>query len=196
MSFAVLGLGDSSYQKFNFVAKRLHRRLLQLGATAIQNVGLADDQHDLGPDAVVDPWLSTFWDIVLRFYPLPPGLEIISSDILPPPRYKVIYVDSSMESQEPQVQKEPSESTYSSHHPFSAHLISNERVTAPDHFQDVRLVKFDISGSGIMFSPGDVLMIQPSNQPHTVDEFLSHLHLDSTKHFILQPSDTSNYVFN
>lgn len=34
--------------RFNFVAKRLYRRLLQLGASSLQQVGLADDQHDLG----------------------------------------------------------------------------------------------------------------------------------------------------
>ena len=37
------------------------------------------------------------------------------------------------------------------HHPtpFAARLISNNRVTAPDHFQDVRLVRLDITGSDI-----------------------------------------------
>lgn len=33
--------------------------------------------------------------------------------------------------------------------PFYASIISNERVTAPDHFQDVRLIKFDIKASNI-----------------------------------------------
>jgi sulfite reductase alpha subunit-like flavoprotein len=40
-------LGDSSYQKFNFAAKKLHKRLLQLGATALINPGLGDEQHEL-----------------------------------------------------------------------------------------------------------------------------------------------------
>ena len=39
LNFAVLGLGDSSYQKFNFVAKRLHKRLTQLGATSVVSLG-------------------------------------------------------------------------------------------------------------------------------------------------------------
>lgn len=34
--------------RFNFVAKKLYKRLLMLGATALLPVGLADDQHDLG----------------------------------------------------------------------------------------------------------------------------------------------------
>ena len=34
-------------------------------------------------------------------------------------------------------------------HPFMARVLSNGRVTPPDHFQDVRLVAVDIRGSGI-----------------------------------------------
>lgn len=39
LKFAVLGLGDSSYTKFNFVAKRLSKRLVQLGASQIVPIG-------------------------------------------------------------------------------------------------------------------------------------------------------------
>lgn len=33
--------------------------------------------------------------------------------------------------------------------PYYAEVISNERVTSEDHFQEVRLVKFDIGNSSI-----------------------------------------------
>ena len=33
--------------------------------------------------------------------------------------------------------------------PFLAPMVSNQRVTGPSHFQDVRLIEVDISGSGI-----------------------------------------------
>ncbi|XP_014675803.1 PREDICTED: NADPH-dependent diflavin oxidoreductase 1-like [Priapulus caudatus] len=82
VNFAVLGLGDSSYQKFNYVAKRLYRRLLQLGGTAVVSLGLADDQHDLGADGVVDPWLRLLWDKVMLLHPLPAGVEVVGDDVL------------------------------------------------------------------------------------------------------------------
>ncbi|KAF2591169.1 hypothetical protein F2Q70_00039380 [Brassica cretica] len=43
--FAVFGLGDSGYQKYNFVTKKLDKRLLDLGATTIIEKGLGDDKH-------------------------------------------------------------------------------------------------------------------------------------------------------
>ena len=38
-AFGVLGLGDSSYPKFNHVAKKLSRRLAQLGGDQLLQVG-------------------------------------------------------------------------------------------------------------------------------------------------------------
>lgn len=43
-SFAVFGLGDSGYIKFNVVAKKLDRRLEQLGGIRLIEKGLGDDQ--------------------------------------------------------------------------------------------------------------------------------------------------------
>ncbi|KAJ8300702.1 hypothetical protein KUTeg_022221 [Tegillarca granosa] len=155
VKFAVLGLGDSSYQKFNFIAKKLLKRLQQL-------------------DAVVYPWLTELWNKVLDLYPLPPGTDIISADIV---------VQSS------------SEKLHSQSNPFYASLMSNERVTAIDHFQDVRLVKFNISGSSISYSPGDVVMIAPKNSMETVNDFISHMKLKTDDYFTLQQNDpVENYL--
>lgn len=39
LKFGVVALGDSSYSKFNFVGKKLHKRLVQLGAKPLLNIG-------------------------------------------------------------------------------------------------------------------------------------------------------------
>ncbi|XP_053380905.1 NADPH-dependent diflavin oxidoreductase 1-like isoform X2 [Mercenaria mercenaria] len=198
LSHAVLGLGDSSYQKFNFVAKKLHKRLLQLGSTSLMNVGLADDSHDLGADAVVYPWMDNFLQKLLSMYPLAVGQEVIPSHFRPRPRFKVIFVDgndrtspngsittngnikSGLDTRVP---------TWFPAQPFPAKLISNDRVTAPDHFQDTRLVRLDITGSNISYDPGDVAVVYPKNMPDTVDDFLSYMNLDPDQEFILHQID-------
>ncbi|XP_068695868.1 NADPH-dependent diflavin oxidoreductase 1-like [Montipora foliosa] len=194
--FAVLGLGDSSYPKFNFIAKKLYKRLIQLGGKSLQSLGLADDQHDLGPDAVVDPWLKKLWEKVLRIYPIPPGKEIISANLRPSSRFKVKFVDS--DSYSPKVQstngvyeeyKDKPHPAPCKRHPFYAKLISNSRVTAADHWQDVRLVQFDIKDSGMRHSAGDVMMVQPSNLPDVLQEFIAHLALVPDQLFLLEQND-------
>lgn len=92
LKFAVLGLGDSSYTKYNFVAKKLNRRLQQLGmsydihifekltvvellgGTRFVDIGLADDQHDWGADAAIDPWITEMWSEIIKYYPVPDGV--------------------------------------------------------------------------------------------------------------------------
>ncbi|XP_072285618.1 NADPH-dependent diflavin oxidoreductase 1 isoform X2 [Pyxicephalus adspersus] len=190
MDYAVLGLGDSSYPKFNFIAKKLHKRLLQLGAIPIVSPALGDEQHDLGPDAVVDPWLKDLWNKVLSLHPLPPGLSMISEDISLPPKFILHFLDQEAPADNSIVERVATCETPTELHPFQAPLVSNQRVTSADHFQDVRLIEFDITGSSIQFSPGDVVMIQPQNSPQNVEKFCALLRLDPKRMFLLEPQDS------
>jgi sulfite reductase alpha subunit-like flavoprotein len=45
---ALCGLGDSGYQEFNFAAKKLYRRLLQLSTSFLLQPAYGDDQSPLG----------------------------------------------------------------------------------------------------------------------------------------------------
>lgn len=170
MNFGVLGLGDSSYQKFNFAAKKLHKRLLQLGAKPILDPALGDDQHDMGLDAAINPWLENFWPIILQMFPLPEGIQTLSPDFLPPAKYSVKKIDSvtSTAHQSPTTSHLP---YYSAKNPYKAEVSENLRVTSGEHFQDVRLISFDLNDSGIAYSPGDVVMIQPTNSDEKMDMF-------------------------
>ncbi|CAH8825511.1 unnamed protein product [Trichobilharzia szidati] len=85
LRFAVLGLGDSSYTMFNFVAKKLYRRLVQLGATPLcfrdqektlekkedSALGLADDQSELGQNEVLKFWIPALWHSIIELFGIP-----------------------------------------------------------------------------------------------------------------------------
>ncbi|XP_035829247.1 NADPH-dependent diflavin oxidoreductase 1 [Aplysia californica] len=139
-------------------------------------------------DAVVSPWLSELWAKVMEMWPLPSGLEVISESVCPPPKYKAVFVDmeSSQEERPLPVSSDISPGPLC---PFHARLLSNQRVTAADHFQDVRLIKLDITGSGLSFEPGDVAMIHPENLTDTVEAFLSLLELNPDQMFRLEEND-------
>lgn len=190
VQFAVLGLGDSSYQKYNFIGKKLFRRLEQLGGSSLLPVGLADEQHELGSDAAIDPWLTKFWARLMYLYPLEPGQTIVSNDILLPSKYSVEYVNSpEVEIINHHTSTKHGEEVFDQTNPFWAKLLVNQRVTAADHFQDVRFVKLDLHGSDFNYSPGDILMVQPENHADSVQEFIESLGLDPDKYFILKQND-------
>ncbi len=56
------------------MAKKLDRRLASLGATAVIERGLGDDQHPHGYEAALDPWLAQLWTVLRKQLPLPNGL--------------------------------------------------------------------------------------------------------------------------
>jgi len=193
-SYCVLGLGDSSYPKFNHVGKKLGRRLAMLGGRQLLPTGLADEQHDLGQDFVIDPFLAEFWSLALQLYPLPQGLEPISKEVLPPPKYRVQWLDSGKaeEGLGAAERGRTPEGGYSSTFPLQAPLLSCARVTPESHFQDVRLVRLNTGGPGgkpaLEYKPGDVCLVQPSNLQESVDTFFSLFpSLDPDRLFSLCP---------
>ncbi|KAK8771991.1 hypothetical protein V5799_024763 [Amblyomma americanum] len=178
MRHCVIGLGDSSYLKFNFTAKRLYRRLGQLGAQCLLDPLYADEQHELGVDGMLDPWLVEFWKIVMDLYPLPNGCLPVSEEILPAPKYAINCDTASVVT--PRLSNEKL---------FNATVVCNQRVTSPDHFQDVRLIKLNIEGSGMTFEPGDVVVVYPENCEEDIDEFFRLFSLKADMHITLAPME-------
>ena len=56
------GIFCPGYVDYNVVAKKLDRRLAGLGAGQMVPRGLGDDQHTLGYEAALEPWLSALWN--------------------------------------------------------------------------------------------------------------------------------------
>lgn len=122
LAFAVLGLGDSSYSKFNYVAKRLSKRLQQLGASAIIPLGLGDDQHDLGASAVSLPWITSLWARLLELRPLPDNLSVLA-ETPRPFRWSVRAVDEASGSND--IYKEYTDAVFDK--PFNAEIVVKQR---------------------------------------------------------------------
>lgn len=178
LKFGVLGLGDSSYSKFNFVAKRLNRRLTQLGATQLNAIGLCDDQHDLGASAVSAPWIRELWEKLDRVNPLPNGLAKL--DVCP--RFykwniKVIDEDKENDVQMFNLANDIVFVDSNLDKPFETIVVENMRTTDFKHFQDVRMIT--MKRTDVMnWSPGDVFNVRPENSDEKVkalfDLFAEH----------------------
>ncbi|KAH6567399.1 hypothetical protein BASA61_004803 [Batrachochytrium salamandrivorans] len=62
--YTILGLGDTNYTNFCMPAKRLDRRLIQLGGRSILAKALAD--ACVGIELTVDPWVERLWTTLER----------------------------------------------------------------------------------------------------------------------------------
>ncbi|KAI8380771.1 hypothetical protein BD560DRAFT_365320 [Blakeslea trispora] len=161
---AVLGLGDSSYRKFNYPSKKLYKRLIQLGANMLIDRGDGDDQHYLGLDGAFIPWAKQLWEVVMQKYPT--DQPVIPDDVLLPPNYKLTFLTD-----DPQEPHQPYQTL-----PGEVNLVvkENKRITAEDHFQDVRHIELvcEKDPSELDYQPGDIAVIRPQNLPVEVDGFL------------------------
>ncbi|TFK47130.1 riboflavin synthase domain-like protein [Heliocybe sulcata] len=161
LHFAVFGLGDSAYEKFCWPAKLLERRLEGLGGTAVVRRGEGDDQHLLGVDGALLPWLDSLIDVLSEHFPPPPGTP---SDI-PPPRATFVPASPISGSSDPRL----SNPRY-----HQATLRVNKRVTAEDWWQDVRHFEFEFERE-VHYAPGSTASLLPSNPPEAVDAFMEAL---------------------
>ncbi|KAJ8591222.1 riboflavin synthase domain-like protein, partial [Rhizopogon salebrosus TDB-379] len=164
MFFCVFGLGDTAYEKFCWPAKKLSRRMKSLGGYEICTRGEGDEQHPLGIDGVLDPWVEHLLEVLLQHYPLPLAQEqdTIPAD-RPPPRVSIGDVTSDAILNPYPLDEDEKYHTTS--------VKCNKRTTAEDWFQDVRHFEFSFK-EDIKYNPGDVAVVHPFAAVSEVDLFL------------------------
>lgn len=205
---AVFGLGDSSYAKYNAVARRLQARLLQLGALELIDRGLGDDQHAYGYFGALNPWMEKLWTAVLQLHPLPEGFTVDDSPKPIEPRYSVtVHGAGVREVQEAKLltprtgesrfYAPPSTTVGREKGIYLAPVVVNKRITADDWGQDVRHFEFDISEASCAveateppFKAGDIAVVYPENVTG-VDDMLKYVKLDGDTVISIYAADGS-----
>lgn len=189
VSIAVFGLGDSSYEKYNAAARKLSKRLQQLGAKELIPIGLGDDQAPHGFLTALNPWTET-----LRKALVSEGnrhSQPISTGPLSEAEY-VVRISSSLAGAAtvPSVPARrarllfnpPSQNKQSTGTPaLLATVASNVRMTASNWGQDVRHITLDLSATLVeaeccewpLAAAGDVATIHPLNSPEIVNRAIN-----------------------
>ncbi|XP_034837360.1 NADPH-dependent diflavin oxidoreductase 1 [Maniola hyperantus] len=188
LKFGVVGLGDSSYSKFNFVGKKLYKRLIQLGAKPLLNIALCDYQHDLGHDAVLIPWSEEFFTKMRDYFPDMPT-DINTSFI---PRWKVAIQKNEDYQNGHSLNKDIYYAKGYRDNFLEVHYFEveqNVRTTHVTHFQDVRLMTFKtVKDDKLDYNPGDIFNIRPRNSEEDVNDlfdiFYTH-NMDIKPHYRL-----------
>lgn len=156
LQFAVLGLGDSSYPNFCQAGKDFDQRFAELGATRL----FERVDADLDYSATAEQWIRDIVDIVKeKAAQASPVVQRIGTATTAP------------------VAKE---SQYNKANPFSATLITNQKITGRQSDKDVRHLEFDLAGSDLHYQAGDALGVWFDNDPKLVDEILSLAQIDPT----------------
>lgn len=218
VNFTTFGLGDKSYPKYNWAARKLHKRLLQLGGLEAYPRGEADEQHEEGLDASFVPWSTNLRLYLLSQFPLPDGLTSIPEHTLLKPKWLLraveVYSNGSSSNghneyrfdagkSENGRRKSPSHTISESFSDgdiqrLSVDLQANHRVTPASHWQDVRHLTFT-SQTSTSYGPGDVLTVHPQNPSSAVNEVITLMGwtdvADRAIEFIPTMSEDANVIY-
>ena len=154
LQYGVLALGDSSYEFFCQTGKDFDSFLEKLGAKRfIDRVDC-----DVDYDAPAQEWSAKAIAVVK---------ETLASAA------PSIATASATQSE--------THSEYTKQKPFSASLLTNQKITGRDSGKDVRHIEIDLSDSGIRYQPGDALGVWYENSSELANEILSAVGLSGVE---------------
>lgn len=152
LNFAILSLGDSSYEYFCQTGKDFDTQLEKLGGKRLFD--RLDCDVDYEQDA--DTWSTGI-------------LEKLEPELKKP-----------AQSGEAQIIPLTPRSTFSKTNPYTAKLLASQKITGRNSGKDVRHVEIDLEGSGLHYQPGDSLGVWFANDEALVDDVLALLSIDAT----------------
>ncbi|RJX72247.1 assimilatory sulfite reductase (NADPH) flavoprotein subunit [Vibrio sinensis] len=156
LQFGVIGLGDSSYEFFCQTGKDFAEYLSKLGATPF--IDRIDCDVDYEADA--QKWRVKALDTVKDALSSGSEAEIVQ---LPVGAAAVGH------------------SPYSRQKPYTATLLTNQKITGRDSGKDVRHIEIDLEDSGISYQPGDALGVWYENSGDLANAILSKVGLSGVE---------------
>lgn len=153
--FAVLGLGDSSYEFYCKTGKDFDSRLEELGGKRILDRVDLDVDFDDGAEAWVPKAVSAFKDII------PAGGGAAAA----PAAFGGFGTTTQTVN-------------YSRKKPLQTRLLTCQKITGRNSEKDIRHIEIDLEGSGLTYQPGDALGIYFKNDEELVDDLLKLLEIE------------------
>lgn len=152
-AFAVLGLGDTSYEFFCQAGKDFDSKLAELGAERLLDRVDADVEFQ----AAAAEWRARVVEVLKARIPkeTPAQAAVTATGAV----------------------NEVFSSPYTKEEPLTATLSVNQKITGRDSEKDVRHIEIDLGDSGLRYQPGDALGVWYQNDPALVKELIELLWL-------------------
>ncbi|NKI75096.1 NADPH-dependent assimilatory sulfite reductase flavoprotein subunit [Dickeya sp. CFBP 2040] len=151
VAFAVFGLGDTSYEFFSKAGKDFDGRLAELGAERL----LERVDADVEFQPLAEQWRRQVVEALKGRFASQTAVQAAASG--------QVNVSTA--------------SPYHKDAPYTASLLTNQKITGRNSQKDVRHIEIDLGDSGLHYQPGDALGVWYENSPELVQELLGLLWL-------------------
>ncbi|MFM2654037.1 assimilatory sulfite reductase (NADPH) flavoprotein subunit [Vibrio owensii] len=148
LQYAVIALGDSSYEFFCQTGKDFDTYLSKLGATAF----IDRIDCDVDYEAPAAEWRKQ-------------ALEQVKEALSSGNEAEVVQL--------PVGQAAPGHSAYNKQNPYTATLLTSQKITGRDSGKDVRHVEIDLEESGLTYQAGDALGVWFDNSSELANAILA-----------------------
>lgn len=156
LQYAVIALGDSSYEFFCQTGKDFDTYLSKLGATAF----IDRIDCDVDYEAPAAEWRKQ-------------ALEQVKEALSSGNEAEVVQL--------PVGQAAPGHSAYNKQNPYTATLLTSQKITGRDSGKDVRHVEIDLEESGLTYQAGDALGVWFDNSSELANAILAKVGLSGVE---------------
>jgi sulfite reductase (NADPH) flavoprotein alpha-component len=170
LEYAVLALGDSSYEDFCATGRELDDRLEALGARRLA----PRVECDVDFEATSAAWQSGMLERMREQVPPPAAAPAGSATATP----QLVPLPAGAPAA-------TAPTDYSRRQPFQAPVLANQVITGHGSSKQVHHVALSLEGSGLSYKPGDSLGVWPTNPPALVAQFLALGQLDPAAEVLL-----------
>ncbi|XP_076364602.1 cytochrome P450 reductase isoform X1 [Tachypleus tridentatus] len=178
LRYAVFGLGNKTYEHYNAMGIFVDKKLEEMGATRICELGMGDDDSNIEEDFIT--WKDKFWAAVCEHF----NIEKFGEDISVRQYQLIVHTDlpenkiftgevsrlNSFKTQKP---------PYDAKNPYLAPVKINRELYKGS--RSCMHVELNIANSKIRYEAGDHVAVYPTNNPKLVEQLgkLLNINLDT-----------------
>ncbi|XP_017079507.2 NADPH--cytochrome P450 reductase [Drosophila eugracilis] len=190
LNYAVFGLGNKTYEHYNKVAIYVDKRLEELGANRVFELGLGDDDANIEDDFIT--WKDRFWPAVCDHFGIEGGGEevlirqyrLLEQPDVQPDR---IYTGEIARLHSLQNQRPP----FDAKNPFLAPIKVNRELHKGGD-RSCMHIELGIDGSKMRYDTGDHVAMYPVNDKSLVEKLGQLCNADLDTVFSLINTDTDS----
>lgn len=187
LRYSVFGLGNKTYERYNEVAIKVDKKLEELGATRVFELGLGDDDANIEDDFIT--WKDKFWPVVCDYFNIESTGDDVSIRQYKLTEHSDLDVDKVFSGEVARInsfknQRPP----FDAKNPFLS-VVKVNRELHKSGGRSCMHIEFDIEGSKMRYDSGDHVAVYPENNAETVNKIGQLLNINLDQIFTLTNLD-------